>query len=216
MQHLSSKETSPSPAVGLWRIVGCLTPDQTRGFTREIKLLASATFPEESSVRPRWCVAEGVRQRHSEWCPDGRGEACGCSPRWEAWVYSRKDKAKVRKTFSERWEAKTWRHRQLELASIGRLRAPSRCTLGEAASLWVQLAREGQIRNRSGRRYKPSALRTIEADFRLYLVPSLGVKVMVGITRRDLQRLVGGWLAAGSSPSKVRSIVNAAGTLARP
>jgi hypothetical protein len=195
MQHLSSKETSPSPAVGLWRIVGCLTPDQTRGFTREIKLLASATFPEESSVRPRWCVAEGVRQRHSEWCPDGRGEACGCSPRWEA---------------------KTWRHRQLELASIGRLRAPSRCTLGEAASLWVQLAREGQIRNRSGRRYKPSALRTIEADFRLYLVPSLGVKVMVGITRRDLQRLVGGWLAAGSSPSKVRSIVNAAGTLARP
>lgn len=215
MQHLSSKETSPSPAVGLWRIVGCLTPDQTRGFAREIKLLASATFPEQSSVRPRWRVAEGVRQRHSQWCPAGRGGACGCSPRWEAWVYSPKDRAKVRKTFSARWEAKAWRHEQLDLASVGRLRAPSRCTLGEAASLWVELAREGQIRNRSGRRYKPSALRTIEADLRLHLVPSLGVKVMVGIARGDLQRLVVGWLAAGSSPSKVRSIVNAARVLWR-
>jgi integrase len=130
-------------------------------------------------------------------------------------VYSRKDRAKIRKTFSEHWEAKAWRHEQLELASIGRLRAPSRHTLHEAASLWVAMAQEGQIPNRSGRRYKPSALRTIEADLRLYLVPSLGAKVMEGVTRTDLQRLVGAWLAAGLSPSKIRSIVNAARVLWR-
>jgi integrase len=130
-------------------------------------------------------------------------------------VYSRTDKAKIRKTFSERWQAKAWRHEQLELASIKRLRAPSRCTLSEAASIWVKMAREGRIRNRSGRRYKPSALRTLEADLRLHLVPRLGARAMVHITRADLQRLVGGWLAAGSSPSKVRSIVNAARVLWR-
>jgi integrase len=215
MQHLSSKETSPSPVVGLWRIVGCLTPEQTRRFAREIKLLASATFSEQASVQPRTRAAEGVRVRHSQWCPGRRDAACGCSPRWEAWVYSRKDRGKVRKTFAEHWEAKAWRHQQLELASIGRLRAPGRHTLAEAASLWVEMAQEGQIRNRSGRRYKPSALRTIEGDLRLHLVPSLGARAMVGVARADLQRLVGSWLAGGLSPSKIRSIVNAARVLWR-
>jgi len=130
-------------------------------------------------------------------------------------VYSRKDRGKVRKTFSEHWEAKTWRHQQLELASIERLRTPGRHTLAEAASLWVEMAQEGQIRNRSGHRYKPSSLRTIEGDLRLHLVPSLGARVMVGVTRADLQRLVGSWLAGGLGPSKIRSIVNAARVLWR-
>ena len=130
-------------------------------------------------------------------------------------MYSRKDRGKIRKTFAEHWEAKAWRHSQLELASIERLRAPSHHTLGETASLWVKMAQEGQIRNRSGRRYKPSALRTIEVDLRLRLVPSLGTKVMVGITRADLQHLVNRWLSEGLSPSKIRSIVNAARVLWR-
>jgi integrase len=130
-------------------------------------------------------------------------------------VYSRADRAKVRKTFPERWEAKAWRHEQLELASIGRLRAPRRCSLGEAASQWVGMARAGQIRNRSGRQYKPSSLRTIETDLRLHLVPRLGTKGMIDITRADMQRLVGGLLASGSSPSKTRSIINAARVLWR-
>ncbi len=130
-------------------------------------------------------------------------------------MYSRRDKVKVRKTFSEHWEAKAWRHEQLELTSIDRLRAPSRLSLAEAGLLWVEMAQKGQIRNRSGRRYKPSTLRTIEPDLRLHLAPNLGTKVMVGVTRADLQRLMGGWLAKGSSPSKIRSIVNAARVLWR-
>lgn len=52
-------------------------------------------------------------------------------------MYSRKDRAKIRKTFAEHWEAKAWRHRQLELAGVERLHAPSHHTLGETASLWV-------------------------------------------------------------------------------
>jgi integrase len=38
---------------------------------------------------------------------------------------------------------------------------------------------------------------------------------MIGITRADMQRLVGGLLASGSSPSKTRSIINAARVLWR-
>jgi hypothetical protein len=215
MQHLSSNQTSQRTTAGLWRIVGCLTPEQTRRFEREIKLLASATLLKQSSVQPRTRAAEGVRVRHSRWCPGRPDAACECSPRREAWVYSRKDRGKIRKTFAERWEAKAWRHRQLELASVERLHAPSHHTLGETASLWVKMTQEGQIRNRSGRRYKPNALRTIEVDLRLRLVPSLGTKVMVGVTRADLQHLVGGWLSEGLSPSKIRSIVNAARVLWR-
>lgn len=217
MQHLSSKQASPSPAAGLWRIVGCLTPEQTRRFTREVKLVSGALANEwpRTGTELGAPAPEGVRSRHSLRCPSRHSGVCGCSPRWEAWVYSRRDKAKVRKTFSEHWEAKAWRHEQLELASIDRLRAPSRLSLAEAGSLWVEMAQKGQIRNRSGRRYKPSTLRTIEADLRLHLVPSLSAKVMVGVTRADLQRLVGGWLAKGSSPSKIRSIVNATRVLWR-
>lgn len=87
MQHLSSKQTSPSPAAGLWRIVGCLTPEQTRQFTREIKLVSGAL----ASERPRTGMEsgapapEGVRLRHSQRCPSRHSGVCGCSPRWEAW-----------------------------------------------------------------------------------------------------------------------------------
>ncbi len=123
--------------------------------------------------------------------------------------------SQIRKTFREYWEAKAWRHSQLELAADGLLFAPSRRTLGELTPRWVAMAREGRVRNRSGRRYKPSALRTLEKDMRLYLVPSLGTKRMAAVSRGDLQRLVDEWLGRNLSPSKVRSIVNAARVLWR-
>jgi integrase len=148
-------------------------------------------------------------------CRSLSDQPCDCAPRWEAWVYCRADRAKVRKSFAEYWEAKAWRQKQLELASDGLLRTPSRRTLAEIASLWITLAQEGRIRNRSAHRYKPSALRTIEIDLRLYLVHHLGSRRIASITRADLQRLVDGRLNEGLSPSKTRAIVNAAWVLWR-
>lgn len=60
MQHLSSKQASPSLAAGLWRIVGCLTPEQTQRLTREIELLAAATASERPRGGSRSRVPEGV------------------------------------------------------------------------------------------------------------------------------------------------------------
>jgi integrase len=181
----------------------------------EIKLLAHAALPVRSHAGFGRLIGEGVRPRHHRWCPSSAGGPCICDPPWEAWVYSRRDHAKIRKSFPYYWEAKAWRHEQLELARNGQLRSPSRRILAETASLWLALALEGKIRNRSGRRYKPSALRTIEADLRLHLVPSWGDRRVVEITRSELQHAVGNWLNAGLSPSKVRSIVNAARVLFR-
>ncbi len=73
------------------------------------------------------------------------GGTCDCSPRWEAWVYSRKDHIKVRRSFAEYWEAKAWRHEQLELARNGLFSAPSRRTLEDVAGVWIVLAREGKM-----------------------------------------------------------------------
>jgi hypothetical protein len=124
--------------------------EQARVLAGEIKLLTAAAWSEQPAGLPRSRLAEGVRARHSRSCPGSQGRACACSPRWEAWVWSRSDKRKIRKTFPERWEAKAWRHEQLDLASIDRLRAPSRLSLAEAGSRWVEMARDGRIRNRSG------------------------------------------------------------------
>jgi integrase len=206
---------SAGPTVALWRLVGSLTPDQARRFEREIELLACSELIERPRAGPRRPTGEGVRPRHSRWCPRPAGGACTCEPRWEAGVYSRRDHAKVRKSFADYWAAKVWRHEQFELARDGLLRSPSRQTLAETSSAWLRLALEGKIRNRSGRRYKPSALRTLEQDLRLRLVPSLGSRRMAEITRFDLQHLVSAWLDIGLSASKVRSIVNAARVLFR-
>jgi hypothetical protein len=73
-----------SPTAALWRVVGALTTEQAGLLTREINLLAAATSPELPSGQRRSRVAEGVRQRHSQWCPSRKGETCVCSPRWEA------------------------------------------------------------------------------------------------------------------------------------
>jgi hypothetical protein len=178
------------PAVALWRIVGALTPEQARHLRREIQLLASAAEVAVPTPKRGSRHGEGVRARHSRLCLSPSGGICNCSPRWEAWVYSRKDHAKFRRSFAEYWEAKAWRHEQLELARNGLVCAPSRRTLADVAGCWIMLARRGRIRNRSGRRYKPSALRTIEQDLRLYLIPALSERPLAAVSRADLQRLV--------------------------
>jgi hypothetical protein len=43
------------------------------------------------------------------------------------------------------WEAKAWRHEQLELAGNGLLYAPSHLNLAEVAAVWIAMAHEGRI-----------------------------------------------------------------------
>ena len=52
----------------------------------------------------------------------------------------------------------------------------------------------GSVRTRSGDVYKPSVIRGYATSLRLRLLPALGARKLGDISRRDVQRLVDGWL----------------------
>src|SRR5215208_4880349 len=97
----------------------------------------------------------GIRARHSRACQTSAGERCNCSPAYEAWVYSKRDGKKIRKTFQSLAEAKGWRSDAESAVRKRTLRAPLKITLTEAAAEWLAGAKDGTVRNRSGHRYKP-------------------------------------------------------------
>ena len=144
-------------------------------------------------------MAAGVRQRHGRGCKQqGR---CKCP--YEAFVYSKRDGKKIRKTFPTMAAAAAWRDDARTAVRRNTLRAPVPITVAEAASAWLEGARAGVIRTRSGDIYKPSAIRTYEQALRLRILPELGRVKLAEVTRNDLQDLADRLLASGMSPSGV-------------
>jgi integrase len=68
-------------------------------------------------------------------------------------------------------------------------------------------AEEGLVRTRSGRPYKPSALRTYGFALRTKLLPELGDSRLSSVTRNEIQDLVDGLVRDGMAPSSVRNAV---------
>ena len=143
-------------------------------------------------------MAVGIRQRHGRSCRGGR---CQCS--WEAFVYSKRDGKKIRKTFPTQQAARSWRQESSVAVRKMLMRAPTAVTVGQAADAWLQGAREGWIRNRSGDRYKPAAIRAYEMGWRMRVKPVLGPKRLSDVTRNDAQDLVDRLVAEGWSASTV-------------
>lgn len=198
----------------LARIQHSLTKDQSAALRGEIAVL-SALIAKDIEVAQEREYPEGIRPRHSERCATKRGRPiCDCDPPFEASVWSAFDKKKIRKTHPTLQAAIKWRRKHLGIAESGHLRAPVKITLAEAAYTWLEMATAGQILNRSGQIYKPSALRTLEQDFRLRLIPALGPRFIGDIERPDLQELVFA-VQAQLSASKAHSCVNAARVLWR-
>ena len=69
--------------------------------------------------------AQGIRTRHSRTCASRTGTRCNCKPTYEAWVYSKRDRKKIRKSFPTLSAAKGWRVDALKEVKDKRLRAPS-------------------------------------------------------------------------------------------
>jgi integrase len=141
----------------------------------------------------------GVRQRHGRGC--SRQGRCKCP--WEAAVYSKRDRKKIRKTFPTREAAIGWRDDARGQVRRNELRAPAPITVAEAAAQWLEGARSGVIRNRSGDQYKPSAIRAYEAALRLRVLPELGRAKLGAVSLLDVQDLVDRLVATGLSPSAV-------------
>lgn len=151
---------------------------------------------------------EGITIRHAKGC-EGLAERgpCDCSPGYQAQVYSPRDKKTIRKTFRNLTEARAWRSHAQDAIRRGALRAPSRETVAEASEKWLEAARAGVVRTRSGELYKPGVLRGYAQAFNARIVPELGNLRVSVVARNDVQDLVDRMLAEGLAPSTVKNAI---------
>jgi integrase len=149
-------------------------------------------------------MATGIRPRHRRNCQTVEGSRCTCRPGYEAAVFSRLDGKKIRRTFQTEAAAKLWRAEAFAEVRKGARRAPKPTTIRAAWCAWLEGAKAGVIRNRSGDPYKPSALRSYERAMRLRVLPEFGAAKLADVGRRDLQRFVRRLQADGLNASTVQ------------
>jgi integrase len=143
-------------------------------------------------------MAEGIEVRTGK---NGRRS-------YRASVWSDRDRKLIRKTFPTMAAAKGWRADALVALRRGELRPPERRRLDEAAQEWLETARAGQIRNRSGDPYKPSAIRGYEKALRLRVLPRFDHLRVSDLRRTDVQDFVDEMHADKLSPSTIDTTLN--------
>lgn len=153
-------------------------------------------------------MAEGIRKRHSKRCNCRNGGRCNCNAGWEASVYLARKGRKLRRTFAREAEAKTWRADALAVANVRSLRTPSQITFEQAAWLWLEAARTGAVRDRSGHHYKPGTLREYGRALSLRVLPEFGGVRLSELTRADLQDFVDRLLGRKLAASTIRNTMN--------
>ena len=153
-------------------------------------------------------MAVGIEVRHARSCRSRDGGRCNCTPSYRAEVWSVRDGKRIRRTFTDPAAAKAWRQDAQVAVRRGTMRSPSPLTLNDAATAWLEGARQGSIRNRSGDRYKPSTLRGYERALRLRVLPVLGDRRLSDIGHLDVQDFVDALLAEGADPSTIRNTLD--------
>ncbi len=146
--------------------------------------------------------------RHEKPCGAHQGRCCSCKPSYRANVWSNRDRKRIRKTFHSLAEAKNWRTDALLELRSGTLRVASPQTVREAADVWLDGARKGTVRDRSGGPYKPSTIRTYREKLDGYVLPALGDYKLTELRRQEVQTLADELLTAGLSPSSVRNTID--------
>ncbi len=139
-------------------------------------------------------MATGVHQRHGLKC-NGKGR-CDCP--WQASVYSKADRKKVRQNFPTRAAAKAWRDDKLGATRRGELRVPTATTVRVAAEAFMEGAKAKTIPTASGDEYKPATLRGYRVSLNKRILPALGNKRLSEVRRADVQELADRLTAEGS------------------
>jgi integrase len=152
-------------------------------------------------------MAAGIIKRHVKGCRSKVGRECSCRVSYEAWVYSPRDGRKLRRTFTNFAEARSWRADAKRQIDQGTLRAPTRQTFREAAEAWLAGAEAGEVRTRSGQPYKPSTLRGYRHALEERVLPLIGGEKLSTVTTSDLQVLVDRWQADGHPASTLRNTI---------
>ncbi len=106
-------------------------------------------------------------------------------------------------------EARAWRVDALARLQAGTLSGDRGPTLRESAELFIRGMRDGSVHNRSGRPYKPSAVRGYERELAGRVIPAFGAARLAELTLPDVQRWADTLTADGLAPSSVRNVVNA-------
>jgi integrase len=79
--------------------------------------------------------------------------------------------------------------------------------VSEAAQVWLAGAESGEIRNRSGQRYKPATIRGYRQGLDDYVLPAFGANRLNSVSTADLQAIVDRWQAEGRSASTIRNLI---------
>ena len=153
-------------------------------------------------------MAEGIEVRHVKGCRAVSGGRCSCTPSYRVRVWSNREQRRVRKSFASLAEAKAWRAEALVALRQGTLRVPVPQTVRAAAEVWLNGARQGTVRDRSGRSYKPSTIRTYSEKLEAYVLPALGAYRLSELRRREVQALADEMLGVGLAPSTVRNAID--------
>ena len=153
-------------------------------------------------------MSTGIETRHKRTCRSRDDGRCNCNPSYRASAWSAREGKLVRRTFSTKAASQTWRHDAMVARDRGELALPAKQTLREAAEAWLDGARAGTVRNRSGDAYKPSAIRGYEKPLRLRVLPRFGDVRLSELRRIDLQDLVDELVAEGLAASTIDSTLN--------
>ncbi len=149
----------------------------------------------------------GIRTRHGRACASRSGRVCNCNPSYEAWVYSARDRRKLRHTLPDVAAAKGWRHDAASAVRKGTMTVPTRLTLGRGGR-GVACGREsGCGPHARGLAVKPAVLRGYEADLRRYVLPDLGTQGPGALRRAYLQALVDRLVETVARPAKIHSVL---------
>ena len=114
-------------------------------------------------------MATGVRQRHGRGCKGTALQVPVGGVRLQQARRARRSARRSRRTPRRRRGATT-----PDGGPQADLRAPTLTTVEQAAEAWLQGARKGLIRNRSGDPYKPATIRAYETALRLRVLPEIG------------------------------------------
>jgi hypothetical protein len=152
--------------------------------------------PAEAAALP---VHDSEPERRPRPAREGRGSA------YEASVWVARENKRIRKSFPSLREAKAWR-----AETTVAVKTPQSCddrstTLRAAWEEWLEGAESGLIRNRSGDRYKPSALHGYKQTMNRHALARLGDERLDDLGRQQLQDMADELYRQGLDPSTIRN-----------
>jgi integrase len=155
-------------------------------------------------------ASTGIEVRHARPCPAAQDPdaRCKCKPTYRASVWSKRDNARIRKSFPTPGAAKAWREDTSGALRRNEQRAPTGETVRAAWEAFGIKMKKGEVRSRSGKPYKPSVIRSYSEAMRLRVLPEFGAHKLSAVTIEDVEEFVDRLVGEGLHASTVRNTIN--------